>query len=173
MPPLGHVRPRWWIPIVVGLVLVDYVSGREAPAPVVYVLPVALAAWYSGQTSALWLALMLPTSRLVLELWVWGVPAVAAQEVLLTTMIHVSTYTLLALLIFRLSEHERALARDLRVLEGLLPLCAHCKSIRNGKDEWEPLETYLQSRSGATFSHGVCPACSRRHYPELFPQTPF
>jgi hypothetical protein len=87
------------------------------------------------------------------------------EETLLTAMIRISTFTLLALLTFRLSEHERALERDLVVLQGLLPLCSFCKSIKNAANEWESLESYLESRSGAEFSHGICPDCSDRHYP--------
>ena len=166
LPPLGRVDARWWIPAAGGLVLLDYVTGPAAPLPVVYAVPVTLAAWYSGQTTGLWLALALPASRLALELWVWNPPPPSLEEALLTTMIRISTFTLLALLSFRLSEHERALERDLAVLQGLLPLCSFCKSIRNGKNEWESLESYLESRSGAEFSHGFCPDCSRQHYPE-------
>ena len=168
MLPLGQLRARWWIPIAIGLVLMDWIAGQVGPGPALYALPVTVAAWYSGQAPGLCLALLLPVSRLVLELWLWGVPLSAADEILLVTTARVCTYTLLSLLVFRLSEHERALARDLRVLEGLLPLCSFCKSIRNGSNQWETLETYIQSRSGAEFTHGVCPDCAPRHYPELF-----
>ena len=166
LPPLGQVGARWWIPVAAGLVLLDYVVGPSATLPVIYAAPVIFAAWYSGQAAGLWLALVLPASRLGLELWVWNTPLQLVDEALLTAMIRISTFALLTLVTFRLSEHERALERDLAVLQGLLPLCSFCKSIRNGKNEWESLESYLESRSGAEFSHGFCPDCSRRHYPE-------
>jgi hypothetical protein len=168
MLPLGRVHPRWWVVALGALVLTDLAGGPKAPFPVVYAVPVMLAAWYSGQVTGLWLALLLPASRLALELYVWQLPWSSTQDLLLSAMIRISTFTLIALLTFRLSEHERALQRDLTVLQGLLPLCSFCKSIRNERNEWESLETYLQARSGADFSHGVCPACSRRHYPEIF-----
>jgi hypothetical protein len=164
MLPLGRVDPRWWLPAVTGLILLDCVTGPAAPLPVVYAVPVALAAWYSGQVTSLWLALILPTSRLVLEIYVWSPPPSSPDEALVTAMIRISTFTLLALLTFRLSEHERSLERDLAVLQGLLPLCSFCKSIKNGKNEWESLESYLESRSGAEFSHGICPGCSQQRF---------
>ena len=171
MPPLGKVRGILWVPVACALIAIDYLSGQEAPGPVFHAIPVTLAAWYSGQATGLWLALVLPISRMVFEIVLWGVPlsgADGADGILLLTMIRVSTNTLLALITFRLSEHERALERDLRVLQGLLPLCSFCKSIRNGSEQWESLEGFIESRSGAAFSHGVCPDCSRQHYPELF-----
>jgi hypothetical protein len=50
-------------------------------------------------------------------------------------------------------------------LEGILPICAHCKRIREG-DRWEPMEVYLASRTEAQFSHGICPDCMARLYSE-------
>jgi hypothetical protein len=67
----------------------------------------------------------------------------------------------------RLAEHERALERYVGRLEGLLPICAFCKSIRNEAGRWEPLESYIETHSHAEFSHGFCPACAHQHYPRL------
>lgn len=50
-------------------------------------------------------------------------------------------------------------------LEGLLPICSHCKSIRDG-ERWVRLEAYIAQRSKATFTHGICSACLESHYPE-------
>lgn len=63
---------------------------------------------------------------------------------------------------------ERALA-DVRLLTGLLPICAHCKSIRDESGHWQPLESYFSDHSDARFSHGICPGCLRTHHPELEP----
>ena len=161
LPPLVRVNPVWWFPATAALIALDYVVGPAAPLPVFYAVPVILASWYSGRGAGLWLALMLPVERHVLEQWVWATSVPTDQGLLLTTMIRISTFTLLALLTFRLSEHERALARDLTVLQGLLPLCSICKSIKNASEQWESLETYLESRSSAEFSHGICPDCEQ------------
>ena len=55
---------------------------------------------------------------------------------------------------------QAALA-EVRALQGLIPICAHCKKIRDDKGYWNQMESYIQSRSGATFSHGICPECAR------------
>ena len=53
-----------------------------------------------------------------------------------------------------------------RKLSGLLPICASCKKIRDDSGYWNQIETYIRDHSEAEFSHGICPECSRRLYPE-------
>ena len=53
---------------------------------------------------------------------------------------------------------ERALER-VKTLHGLIPICAHCKRVRDDRGYWEQVETYIRDRSEATFSHGICPDC--------------
>lgn len=67
--------------------------------------------------------------------------------------------------------HERELAltealREIEVLSGLLAMCASCKRIRSEDDRWEPVETYLERRGEVSVSHGICPGCTDRLYPE-------
>ena len=64
----------------------------------------------------------------------------------------------------RMTELEDALSR-IRKLQGLLPICASCKSIRDDKGYWKQIEIYIQEHSDADFSHGICPKCARRLYP--------
>ena len=52
------------------------------------------------------------------------------------------------------------------LLSGLLSICASCKRIRDEHQNWQPLESYLQAHSEAKFSHGVCPDCLRKLYPD-------
>ena len=58
----------------------------------------------------------------------------------------------------RVSALEDALAR-VNQLQGLLPICSYCKSIRDDKNYWHQVETYIKSHSDAEFSHGICPPC--------------
>jgi len=62
---------------------------------------------------------------------------------------------------------REALAR-VKQLSGLLPICMFCKKIRNTKDYWEKLESYISKHSEATFSHGLCPECFKNNYPEYY-----
>jgi hypothetical protein len=52
-------------------------------------------------------------------------------------------------------------------LSGLLPICANCKKIRDDQGYWNQVEVYVGSHSEATFSHGICPDCFKKLYPEL------
>jgi PAS domain S-box-containing protein len=57
-------------------------------------------------------------------------------------------------------------------LSGVLPICAHCKKIRNAQGKWEPIEAYIHERSEAEFTHGFCPDCGRKYYGHLFNPAP-
>jgi hypothetical protein len=61
----------------------------------------------------------------------------------------------------------RALA-ELRTLRGIIPVCSGCSSVRVDDDQWQALQSYVAARTDAEFSHGLCPACQHRLYPELF-----
>ena len=56
--------------------------------------------------------------------------------------------------------------KKVRNLSGLLPICASCKKIRDDKGYWNQIEGYIRDHSEAEFSHGICPDCSKKLYPE-------
>ncbi len=64
-----------------------------------------------------------------------------------------------------IAELQEALA-NIKVLRGLLPICSHCKKIRDDKGYWKQVEVYLREHTDAQFSHGLCPECLRKLYPE-------
>jgi hypothetical protein len=66
----------------------------------------------------------------------------------------------------RLIQQLQLAITDIETLEGILPICCHCKKIRNDQGDWEQMEVYVSRRSKADFSHGVCPDCLEIHYPE-------
>ena len=57
--------------------------------------------------------------------------------------------------------------REIKSLSGLIPICCSCKNVRNDEGYWEQVETYVKNRSSAEFSHGICPECYKKLYPEL------
>ncbi len=61
----------------------------------------------------------------------------------------------------RVRELEDALAK-VRTLQGLLPVCAWCRKIRNDEHYWESFEAYLSDHTDATVTHGICPDCQKR-----------
>ncbi len=63
-------------------------------------------------------------------------------------------------------EQESAL-QEVKELQGLLPICASCKNIRDDAGYWNQIESYVQAHSSATFTHGICPDCMARMYPDM------
>jgi len=66
-----------------------------------------------------------------------------------------------------IQELQEALTK-VKKLSGLLPICASCKKIRDDKGYWNQIEGYIRDHSEAEFSHGICPDCARKLYPELY-----
>lgn len=64
-------------------------------------------------------------------------------------------------------ELQRAL-KEVKVLRGLIPICASCKKIRNDYGFWQQLEEYIHEHSGAEFSHGLCAPCIKKLYPGVY-----
>lgn len=62
--------------------------------------------------------------------------------------------------------------RKIKVLRGLLPICASCKKVRDDKGYWNKIEVYISEHSEAEFSHGVCPECLRQLYPQYADEQP-
>jgi PAS domain S-box-containing protein len=58
-------------------------------------------------------------------------------------------------------------AQQVRMLTGLLPICAACKRIRDDQGYWQQVETYISNHSAIIFSHGICPACAEEHERQL------
>jgi PAS domain S-box-containing protein len=73
-----------------------------------------------------------------------------------------------------LEEERRRLQKTLgevRTLRGIVPICAHCKKIRDDKGYWSQVEKYISEHTEAEFSHGICPECVEKFYPEISEKT--
>jgi sensor histidine kinase regulating citrate/malate metabolism len=65
-----------------------------------------------------------------------------------------------------IADLQDAIAK-INTLKGLLPICANCKKIRDDKDRWEQIESYIREHSEAEFTHSICPECVKKLYPDL------
>ena len=70
-----------------------------------------------------------------------------------------------------IKELQSALEK-VQMLSGMLPICASCKQIRDDRGYWNKIEVYIEKHSEAEFSHGICPECARKLYPEYFSERP-
>lgn len=64
-------------------------------------------------------------------------------------------------------EESRLALKKVKVLSGLIPICASCKKIRDDRGYWNSLESYIKARSDADFTHGICPECAKKLYPQI------
>ncbi len=86
----------------------------------------------------------------------------------ITSVVHIARDITQRILI---QNERKRLVKDLKqalvqikTLHGLIPICAHCKKIRDDKGYWNLLESYIETHSQASFSHGMCPECSEHLY---------
>ena len=66
-----------------------------------------------------------------------------------------------------LSVVRKRAEEDVKVLHGLLPICCYCKNIRDDKGYWQQVERYIAARTEVDFSHGMCPDCGAKHFPDI------
>jgi hypothetical protein len=66
-----------------------------------------------------------------------------------------------------IKELHKAL-EEVKTLSGFLPICASCKKIRDDKGYWNQIEAYISEHSEAEFSHGICPGCAEKLYPDIY-----
>jgi PAS domain S-box-containing protein len=74
----------------------------------------------------------------------------------------------------QLEKEKETLIKDLqdalgqvKTLKGLLPICSACKKIRDDQGYWKQIEVFISSHSEAEFTHGICPECAKKLYPDL------
>jgi hypothetical protein len=60
-----------------------------------------------------------------------------------------------------------SVSASVKVLSGMLPICAGCKQIRNDRGYWQQVENYVEQHSEASFTHSLCPDCTKKYFPGL------
>ncbi len=68
----------------------------------------------------------------------------------------------------KLIDNLKQALEEIKTLQGMLPICSICKNIRDDKGYWNCIESYLSEHSELVFSHGLCPDCAQKHYPEFY-----
>jgi len=153
------------IMIALVVLVIDFYSGKNIRFPILYIIPVGIAAWYNQKTVAYSLAVVLSLAR-----FAFNVPWQETDSLFssgINTGVRIFSLAIYAYLVDRTSWQTRELKKRVRLLEGILPICASCKKIRNEQGTYESIETYISDHSEAKFSHGICPQCAQVLYPEL------
>lgn len=82
-------------------------------------------------------------------------------------IVHVGFDQPYSLMFLELKSREEATLKEVKTLRGIIPICASCKKIRDDKGAWNQIEVYVRDHSEAEFSHGICPDCAKKLYPDL------
>jgi phosphoserine phosphatase RsbU/P len=67
----------------------------------------------------------------------------------------------------RVAERILQFATEIKALKELIPICMYCKRVRDDRDYWEQVETYIHHQTGSNFSHGICPDCFNKQISSL------
>lgn len=134
--------------------------------------------WYGFPVFVLGIHAAFHSLRLVfLGAMLCGFHPVGAAQILSLSFAETGVFSValfISLLISDLRERNRELQTavdEVRKLSGLLPICSNCKKIKDDSGYWTKLETFISERSGAQFSHGLCPECAVNLYPGIFQDT--
>lgn len=176
LSPARHVR-LGILALCLGLIpmigYADFLTGYEATFATFYLVPVLLVSWSFGRRAGIATALACAASGLLAD---WAIPHAgswpvyfwnAGSRAVLLVLSAVLTAATNAALRER-TELARSLERaleEVKTLEGLLPICAWCKRIRDERGEeqcWHEVERYIGEHSDVTFTHGICPDCTTR-----------
>lgn len=170
-PVFGALLALGLLASIVALGYIDYASGHELNFFVFYFIPISWAAYRLGLLPAVGCAVACAIIWAVadrLAEHVYSSPAIAVWNTLirLTAFIAIgAAVARIRALLHQQAEITRQLqqtAAELKVLQGLLSICASCKQIKEADGSWHQLEVYIAQHSEAHFTHGLCPACAQR-----------
>ena len=157
-----RLRLLLWVVLAACILFIDYLTGPFIQFPFLFILPVVFSAWYNGKWWGIGYAVVLSLIRLYFNS-IWNTPW-GMFEGSINALIRMSVLSLLAYLVDRVAQQAAKAETEVKLLEGMLPICASCKKIRNENDEWQQLELYITTHSEASFTHGVCPDCAKKLY---------
>jgi|GEM_PF-1216791 len=147
--------------------LADLLTAPDAAMGVPYVLVILISLRNSDGRLTYGLALLCT----LLTLWGFhlspeapGVDPVAILTNRLAALLAIWSSAFIGIRLTTAVAQREAALKEIKILKGRLPICAHCKKIRDGQDDWVQLEDYLVDHSEAIFSHGICPSCVEEHF---------
>ena len=128
-----RVMPFYWIALSLLIIGADHLADPYIQFPILFLLPITLAAVYNGRWWGVGLAAIMPVIRCYIE--VSATPLIMTQEVI-NTVIHLIVLVGFAILADRTAQQTRALRREVALLRGILPICSFCKKIRKEDNTW-------------------------------------
>lgn len=157
---------------------IDFVSGYEISFSIFYLGPIVLVGWLVGRQAGMLVS--------VLSAAVWLIADITGGHTFThpfipfwNAIVRLGFFTVVVIILSKLKstvEAQKTLIGELReamdnikVLSGLVPICAWCKKVRDDTGYWQQVEAYVASRSEATFTHAICPECLAKMDQDLPP----
>ena len=146
--------------LTISILVLDCMAGARFQFPILYTVPVLLASWYCSRAYGYSLAVAMPLVRFFMRA-IWEEPP-PLDEALVNLVIRLFVLILVAFLV----ENAARQTREVKVLRGFFRVCSHCKRIHTPEKTWVQMERYISEHSETEFSHGICPECVKKHYPD-------
>ena len=147
-------KPVYWVGLALLILVVNFNSDPFVDFPMMFLIPVLLASWYSGRWWGLLLAVGMPLARLTFSFVGWQVPWTPLHT-FVNASIRITVLSTFAILTDLLQQQQQRI----QVLEGLLPICHVCKRIRDEENNWYAIDRYLNEHAGTLFLQGICSDC--------------
>ena len=153
--------------------ITDYVTGFEISFSIFYLAPISIVTWLTGRkwgvtlaciSALVWLGADVVSGHLYTHPFI---PFWNALTRLGFFLVVVSSLSQLRRSYREKIQTARKLQESLdnvKVLSGLIPICAWCKKVRNDKGYWQQVEAYISEHSDASFTHGICQACQEKEF---------
>jgi hypothetical protein len=141
------------------ILVIDLITPAEIMVSIFFIVPVLIVAWHNGFAWGLIFSIVLSWSRFVVGSTMkslWGI-----EYHFINAFDRTLTLAIVSFVVARLSGS----VKHIRTLEGMLPICSHCKKIRDAAQVWQPLEKYIAEHTDARFTHGLCPDCATIYFP--------
>ncbi len=139
----------------------DYLTGPQIHFPILFTLPVMLAAWFGYVGWAFAITVALSLGRLVLATEIWRSELNLAIA-LTNVTVYATVLVIQAVLLFRAGARIRELSLQLRTVYGQKTLCPTCHRIRTDAGHWQPIDAYIAAWSQTQITRESCPACVTR-----------
>jgi hypothetical protein len=144
--------------------VLDLLLPRGVAIPMLYVIPILLAAHFRQP----WFRVLVAGGCTALTLLGYAFSEPGAPFWVSASN---RTLAIVAIWVTAVLAWERAKARaHIAMLRDLLPMCASCHKIRDDQGYWSQVEQYLESHTRTTLTHGICPECLQKWYPDFYPQ---
>lgn len=156
--------------IALTIFIIDSLLPLGIAGGVPYILVILISLWAHRKRLPVYMAIA-ATVLTIIGCYLSPTGGEELRKVLINRTLDLIAIWLVAILSVQrrtLHEQNETALQEIKILSGFLPICASCKKIRDDKGYWNQIESYIRDHSEAEFSHGICPDCAKKLYPDLY-----